>query len=391
MKFDIVIIGGGIIGSAAAYFLARDGRAGAIAVIEPDPTYAHATTPQAAGGVRQLFSLPENIAMSQFSLAFYERFDTEMACPDYQPNIGFRRQGYLFVVGEDGAATLEANHEFQTSMGVRAELLDVAALKDTFPSLSVSDVARACYSPDDGWIDPHAALQGFRRNAEFHGAAYLRGKVTALETNGRAVTSARLDDGRDVGGALFLNTAGPWCAEIAAMVGADIPVKPMCRVQHFWRCASELEPLPLVKDESGMFFRPEGAGFAGGCPSFDIESGFVRDVDRGFFANYFEDIVWPLIAKRLPKFESIKLERTWGGHYAQNVLDGNMIIGAFAPDFDNIITACGFSGHGVMHAPAVGRALCERALDGGFQTLDLSALGIQRVWQNQPYAESGIR
>jgi glycine/D-amino acid oxidase-like deaminating enzyme len=391
VKFDIVIIGGGIIGSAAAYFLGKDGRAGDIAVIEPDPTYTFATTPQGAGGVRQLFSVAENIAMSQFSLRFYENFDAEMACPDHQPAIWFRRQGYLFVVGESGAATLENNHERQTAMGARAELMDVAALGKNFPSLGVGDVALGCYSPDDGWIDPYAALQGFRRNAEHHGVTYIKSRVASLGVNGRAVRTATLDDGRTIEGTFFLNTAGPWCPEIAAMIEAELPIKPMCRAQHYWLCDSDVEPLPLVKDESGMFFRPEGAGFAGGCPTFDIEPGFLRDVDRGFFANYFEETVWPLIANRVPKFESIKLQRTWGGHYAQNMFDGNMIIGTFSPRIDNIITACGFSGHGIMHAPAVGRALCELVLDGGYQTLDLAALGIERVWQDAPYAESGIK
>lgn len=391
MTFDIVIIGGGIIGSSAAHFLTKDGRAGRVAVIEPDPSYAQATTPQGAGGVRQLFSLPENIAMSQFSLAFYEAFDRDMACADHQPQIGFRRQGYLFVVGPEGAATLESNQALQVSMGARAELLDRSALAERFPSLRLDDVALGCHSPDDGWIDPYAALQGFRRKAESRGATYLPARVVALETQGREVTEAVLDDGRRIGGKLFLNTAGPWAAEIAAMVGTEIPVQPMCRVQHFWRCAEALEALPLVKDESHMFFRPEGDGFAGGCPSFAVAPGFIADVDRGFFANYFEETVWPLIAKRVPKFETIKLERTWGGHYAQNLLDGNMIIGPFAPGLENIITACGFSGHGVMHAPAVGRALAELALYGRFRTLDLSALDIRRVRNNRPYAERGIR
>ena len=108
-------------------------------------------------------------------------------------------------------------------------------------------------------------------------------------------------------------------------------------------------------------------------------------------AAIFEETVWPLIANRVPKFESIRLERTWGGHYAQNLFDGNMIIGRFSCRIDNIVTACGFSGHGIMHAPAVGRGLCELVLDGRYQTLDLSAFGIERVWQDTPYAESGIK
>ena len=137
--------------------------------------------------------------------------------------------------------------------------------------------------------------------------------------------------------------------------------------------------------------RPEGEGFVGGCPSWEIEPGYIWDIDRGYFANYFEDTVWALIANVVPKFETIKLERSWGGHYAQNMFDGNMIIGRYSDGLENLFTACGFSGHGIMHAPAVGRALAELALDGDFQTLDLSRMGFQRVRDNAPYAEAGIR
>ena len=175
------------------------------------------------------------------------------------------------------------------------------------------------------------------------------------------------------------------------MTGAKLPVVPMCRVQHFWRCAHELEPLPLIKNDSGAFFRPEGEGFVGGRPSRDIEPGFIWDIDRGYFATYFEDTVWELVAEMVPKFETIKLERSWGGHYAENLLDGNMIIGRYSKGHDNILTACGFSGHGIMHAPAVGRALAELALDGGYQTLDLSRMEFDRVLNDEPYAEIGIR
>jgi FAD-dependent oxidoreductase domain-containing protein 1 len=391
MKYDVVIIGGGIIGSAAAWFLARSGNAGRVAVIEPDPSYRLATTPQAAGGVRQLFSVKENIQMSQMSLEFYKTFGREMALETYQPDIGFHEQGYLFTVTAEGEQTLRKNHALQTSLGVRAELLDVDALKARFPSIGCDDVALACYSGDDGWIDPHAALQSFRKCAEHLGVTYLQARVTQLTSNGRQVVNAVLDTGEKVVGETFINTAGPWAAQIAAMLDVELPVQPMCRLQHFWLCDQELEQLPLVKDESGMFFRPEGGGFAGGCPSFDIEPGFVDDIDRGFFADYFERVIWPLIATRVPKFESIKLQRSWAGHYAQNLFDGNMIIGKFSPRHDNIITACGFSGHGIMHAPAVGRALSELVLTRRYETLDLSALGIERLWNNQPLAENGIR
>jgi len=390
MKSDIVIIGGGIMGSAAAYFLAVSGEAGDVTVIEPDPGYAQASTPAGAGGVRRLMSRPENIRMSQFSLDFYAKFHEVMASDDTPANIQFRRQGYLFLTNADGVSDLTENFETQQGEGVPAELLDVEALRARFPSVGTGNVALACHSPEDGWIDPHGALMGFRKKAMSLGITYVKDRVAALEASGKSLSRAALESGGSVKGDVFINTAGPWVGEIAAMTGASLPVVPMCRVQNFWRCAHEIEPLPLIKDDSGAFFRPEGDGFAGGRPSWEIEPGFNWDVDRGYFANYFEETVWQLLANMVPKFETIKLERTWAGHYAQNLFDGNMIIGAYSKGLDNLLTACGFSGHGIMHAPAVGRALSELTLYGGYKTLDLTRMGFDRVLNDQPYGETGI-
>lgn len=391
MDYQIVIMGGGIMGSAAAYFLARSDKAGKIAVIEPDPSYKDATTPQGAGGVRQQFSRPENIAMSTYSLDFYKNFAEHMSdIPDIQ-DISFREQGYLFVVTKDGEETLRKNAALQSSMGVTANLMDKAETERKFPSIDRDDIALTCYTPDDGWIDPYAALQGFRQANIHLGVDYIKAKVTDMEQGKGKISSVTLDNGQSVSGAFFINTAGPWVAELAKMSGAHLPIVPMCRVQHFWKCSFDLEPMPLVKDESGMFFRPEGDGFAGGRPSFDIDPGFVKDIYSGFFANYFEDTIWPMMAALVRKFEQIKLQRSWAGHYAQNQLDGNMIIGKYSPGHDNLITACGFSGHGIMHAPAVGRALAELALHGEYRTLDLSRMEMDRVIRNEPYAEIGIK
>ncbi len=391
MKSDIVIIGGGIMGSAAAYFLAVSGEAGDVTVIEPDPAYAKASTSAGAGGVRRLMSRPENIRMSQFSLDFYAKFHEVMASDDMPADIQFRRQGYLFLTNADGVGDLTANFETQQREGVPAELVDVDALRARFPSVGTDDVALACHSPEDGWIDPHGALMGFRKKAIGLGVTYVKDRVAALEASGKSLSRAILESGGSVTGDVFINTAGPWVGEIAAMTGARLPVVPMCRVQHFWRCAYEIEPLPLIKDDSGAFFRPEGDGFAGGRPSWEIEPGFNWDVDRGYFANYFEETVWQLLANMVPKFETIKLERTWAGHYAQNLFDGNMIIGTYSKGHENLLTACGFSGHGIMHAPAVGRALSELALYRRFKTLDLSPMGFERVVEDKPYEETGIK
>ncbi len=174
MKSDIVIIGGGIVGSAAAYFLGISGRAGAVTVIEPDATYTRASTPAGAGGVRRLMCRPENIRMSQFSLDFYANFQDAMATEDNPADIQFRRQGYLFLTSASGVNDLTRNFETQSREGVPVDLLDVSALHARFPSVGTDNVALACHSPEDGWIDPHAALMGFRKKAESLGVRYLR-------------------------------------------------------------------------------------------------------------------------------------------------------------------------------------------------------------------------
>lgn len=392
MKFDIAIIGGGIIGSSIAYFLARSGRAGRVAVIEPDSTYQLAATPQGAGGVRQLFSLPENIQMSRYSVDFYTKFAETMAIDGEPAEINFQKQGYLFVVSERGQTQLEANYQLQTDEGVQVELLDKSGLATRFPSLGLDDIAAGAYSPEDGWIDPQTALQGFRRRAQKLGVSYIESRVINLDADNHAVKYAELENGTRIKADIFINAAGAWSTEIAAMVDVHLPIKPFCRLQHYWLCREEIEPLPLIKDESGLFFRPEGPHYVGGRPSWEIQPGFTFMSNDGhindYFDDYFERVVWGLLRNRLPKFDAIKLERTWAGHYAQNMLDGNMILGATT--LPNFYVATGFSGHGIMHAPAVGLALSELILDGQFSTMNLERMSYQRVINNVPYKEKGI-
>ena len=202
----------------------------------------------------------------------------------------------------------------------------------------------------------------------------------------------------DFGGAIYadivVNAAGAWAGEIAALAGINLPLVPLCRLQHYWLCKATIEPLPLVKDDFGLFFRPESAGFVGGIPSWEIEPGFYFSwTKRSFkrFSNgYFERAVWPLLAHLVPKFEAVRCERTWAGHYAQNLLDGNMILGRCDDKIQNFYIACGFSGHGIMHAPAVGMALSELIIDGKYTTIDLTRMSYKRIIKNDPYKEVGI-
>jgi glycine/D-amino acid oxidase-like deaminating enzyme len=386
MRCDILIIGGGIVGSSIAYHLARAGRGGEIVVVEPDPTYEFAATPRGNGGIRQLFSLPENIAMAQYGLAFYRDFETEMAIDGEPAPIGFKRHGYLLVSDAGGHRQMEQNFRVQSARGVRADCLDRAALGARFPSLRTDDVALAVHSPDDAWIDPHAALQGFRRKARKLGVRYLADRVADWRGDGRLARRALLASGETVEAGVHVLAAGAWSAEVAASLGLALPVEPMSRDTYFFRAAGKIEALPFIKTETHLAFRPEGSGYAGGLPNWETPPGWNFEISP----DDFEARVWPALARRIPALERLKLERGWAGHYARNRLDLTAIVGAWSGGLDNVYMAVGFSGHGIMHAPAAGRALAELILDGRYGTLDLTRFGYARVRENAPYREIGI-
>lgn len=375
-RHDVVVVGGGAIGSAAAYFLLAAAPGLRVAVVEPDPTYELASTPRASGGARRLFSCPENVRMSMFSIDFLRSL----------PDIGWRQGGYLFIVPESGVAVLEANWRTQTALGARVDLLDRAALGQRFPSMNVVDLGGGAHSPEDGWCDPHSLLQGLRGKARALGASYIRDRVVALERSGRRLTAARLESGAVLAADHFVNAAGAWAGLVGEMAGMRLPIAPLRRFEHYFETPNAIEPLPYVKDLDRLAFRPEGRGYSGGVVRSDEPRGFNFDVDHG----YFETVVWPALAHRFPAFEAVRCRRTWSGLYDQCELDGNPIIGNWPGTLDNFFVAAGFSGHGMMHAPAAGRAIAELIVEGCYRTIDLARLGYARVVANEPYPERGI-
>jgi FAD-dependent oxidoreductase domain-containing protein 1 len=345
-------------------------------VIEPDPTYAKAATPVATGGCRRLFALPENIRMSQFSIEFLKR----------EPDVQWKEGGYLFVVGAPHAKVLEANWRTQDSLGVKVELLDRSSIAERFPWMRSDDLALGVLSPEDGWLDPNSVLQGLRKKAQGLGAEFVRDRVVDVYVSGTRVRELELASGARVSAAAVVNAAGCWAAAIAKLAGMDLPVNPMRRFEHYVELAEALPPMPLIKDPDRLVIRPEGRGYSVGLVNSHEPRGFNLDVDP----RWFEEVVWPACASRIPAFEQLKLKREWAGLYDECELDGNMILGNWPGRLDNFYVACGFSGHGLMHAPAVGRALAELAVKGRYETLDLSRMGYQRVLDQAPYRETGI-
>lgn len=385
-SIDVLIIGGGAMGSSAAFFLRSMAHPPSVMVIEADPSYALASTPRASGGARRLFSRPENILMSQFSIGFFETFAERLMAGEDCPHIGWKRQGYLFIAPPSGVRTLEDNYALQRRLEVNVTLYDPSGLKHRFPSLNVDDIGAAAFSADDGWLDPFAVLQGFRKAARSLGAEFRTGRVVSLTVEGTVVRAATLQSGETIKARYVVNTAGAWAQQVCALVDMPLPVEPMRRFDHYFDCAADIEPLPYIKDIDRLAMRPEGRGFTAGVVDYSEPRGFNFEIDH----SYFERVVWPAAAHRVPAFEVIKPGRSWSGLYDQSSLDGNMILGNWPGRLDNFFVAAGFSGHGLMHSPAVGRALAELILNGGYRSIDLSRLGYQRVVENRPYPESGI-
>lgn len=386
MRTDVVVIGGGAIGAAVAYFLKVLDPGVGVTVVERDPTYGLASTPRASGGIRRLFSLPENIALSNFSIPFFDDFARTMAVDGVPAEIGLRKGGYLFIVPTTARDMLKANYETQQGLGCNVVWLEPDELKAKFPSMTVSDLGAAVHSPDDGWLDPHSVLMGFRGKARSLGAEFLADEVVGLTRQGGGVADATLKSGQAIAADHFVNCAGAWAKEICAMLGIAVPIEPLRRYEHYFESQDPIEPLPYLKDPERLAFRPEGRGYSGGVPTLEEPRGYNFEADH----DYFERVVWPALAHRFPQFERTKCKATLPGLYDQNDFDGNVIIGPGAGGLGNLHMLAGFSGHGLMHAPGCGRAMAELILKGRYETIDLTRLGWQRLLDGEPLRERGI-
>lgn len=388
-SYDVVIVGGAVVGSSVAYWLtARQGFAGRVLVVEKDPTYQFCATNRSAGSIRQQFSTPENIAISLFGIEFLRHIGDFLAVEGEVPAIGLKEGGYLFLATEAGREVLARNHALQIEMGADNVLLSPEGLKTRFPWLNVDDLAAGCLGLSmEGWLDPQQLLTGFRRRARVQGAEYLADEVVGMERDGNRVTAVRLKSGARVACGAVVNAAGLWGAEVAAMAGLELPVRPRKRQVFVLDCREPLPACPLVIDPSGAYVRPEGAFYVAGTAPEEAEDPDSRDfeVEHAFF----EEKLWPVLAHRIPALEAVKVVNAWVGHYDMNLFDHNAVLGPH-PEVSNFYFANGFSGHGLQQSPAVGRALAELISEGRFVTLDLSRFGFARIATGQPVVEENV-
>lgn len=387
--FGTVIVGGAVMGSSVAYFLSENPDYNEkTLVVEPDPTYVNSSTMRSNGSIRHQFSTPENIAISQFATEFIYNFHENVQVDGEAPELGFVDTGYLFLADATGMEALRQSHEIQAARGVESTILDRQELGRRFVHLNTDGLMGGSIGEKhEGTFDQWSFLQGFRNRARANGVEYIQDRVVGIDHAGDRVRSVTLGSGEVVTCDRVVNCAGPRASVIADMVDLDLPVEPRLRSSFVFACQTSIDgPFPLHIDTSGVHVRREGPNFlAGTKPIHDVA---VDYDDLDLRMEEFEELVWPALAHRIPQFEAILLKASWGGHYAYNTLDHNMIVGP--SPIANFYFCNGFSGHGLQQSAGVGRALSEHITYGSFQSIDLSPMGYDRILTNQPVIEKNV-
>jgi FAD-dependent oxidoreductase domain-containing protein 1 len=389
--FDVVIAGGAVMGSSvASHLAAHPGFSGTVLVVEPDMTYQKSASALSAGSIRQQFSQRVNIEISLYGIRFLRQIGERLSIGNERPDIGLNEGGYLYLGGEEARPVFTENNAIQRSLKADIELLDQDTLAAQFPWLNVADLAIGSFGRSgEGWFDGYGLMQAFRAKARSLGVTYQQNRVTGVERDRGKVTGIRLDDGSAVACRFFVNAAGASGArDIAEMLGQGVAVYAKKRSVFSFSCREKLPHHPLIIDKSGVWWRPEGEGYICGFSPDDDNAIDQRD-DFEVDWPLFEEIIWPVLAHRIPAFESLRPGRAWAGHYDMHRLDHNAIVGRVT-GFENALIACGFSGHGLQQAPAVGRGLAELIVDGRYSSLDLSDLGMERVAANRPLRERNV-
>ena len=418
---NTLIIGGGPVGSSTAYHLARQrgGDGSGIVVLEKDPSYQsrQCSAVYSAGGIRQQFSLPENVKISLYGRDFLRNAGELLRTEDGEEyDLQFKEYGYLFLAGtESGKAQMIKNHKTQVESGCEdIRILDRSALAEKFPWMYVNDILLGSYGEKgEGWFDPWAFIVGLKQKSIEMGVRYIHGMPVASErgtANGRIISvdiQDNMGDSKTMGVDCVVNAAGAQAeSAMNLLAGPDrpldysLPVKPRKRCIFFFHCAAKegVPPVaPLTVDPSFVYFRSEGSGegatfLCGVSPGHEHDPDCYDDhmLDDADY-SLFEDIIWPALYHRVPAFGDIKVKSSWAGLYEYNTIDQNAIID-FHPEMSNVLMLNGFSGHGLQQAPAVGRAAAELIDNNGkYQTLDLSIFSFDRcMGRAEPVLEEGI-
>jgi sarcosine oxidase subunit beta len=377
-RADVVIVGGGVIGASIAYHLAARGVRDVI-VLERD-RLGSGSTSRNAGGIRLQFSTEVNVRLSQRSLPRLERFADEMGVdPD------FKQVGYLFLITQDrDVAAFERSLALWSRLGVPAQRMDQAQVHELFPEVRVDDVRFATFCAKDGHLDSTSLLNGYVARARERGVRFRENQpITAIDLEKGGVAGVRTPTG-PIATPVVVNAAGAWAAEVARLAGIDLPVTPLRRQIFVTDPVPGLErDFPLtVEMATSFYFHRESGGVLMGMADPSDRPGYDDSVNWDFLPTIVERAL-----DRMPALERANVKTGWAGFY-EDTPDKHPILGTI-PGVAGFVSAAGFSGHGLMHAPAAGEAIAELIVDGR-TTLDISALSYERFERGELIREHNV-
>ncbi len=390
-RYDVVIVGGAIIGSSIAWFLTDHlDFDGTVLVIERDMSYEQSSTARTNSCMRQQFSNPLNVEISQFAAEFVRNFRSYMGDDPEVPELHVNHYGYLYLAADEASAEmLRVNQALQAELGAGTRIWSPDELSSEYPFYQLDDIVCGSHNLiDEGYFDSGTMFDWLRRKARHRGVEYTRGSVAGIDVRNDRVVAVRTESGANVACSYLVNGAGPRASEVAALAGLELPVEPRKRFSFVFDAAVPLSrDLPLTVDPTGVHVRSDGRAYMAGCaPDNDVK---VAADDFAMDHDIFESKVWPALAHRIPAFERIKVSSQWVGHYAHNRLDHNVVVGPHTR-VENFLLANGFSGHGLQQSPAIGRGVAELIVNGEYQTLDLGPLGFKRIDDGEPFVETVI-
>ena len=393
-KYDVIIIGGAIMGSSTAWFLSQNTDFnGTILVVEKDQKYEFCSTAHTTSCIRQQFSTKLNVEISQFAANFINNFHEYMDNDVRVPKLAIKSFGYMYLAAsEDFAKNLRSNQEVQAASGAATELLTPDEIKSRYPFYNVEDIKLGSINlVNEGYWDSITVFEWMKNKAQENGVEYIENEVTEITKNKSEdrIISIKLASGETINGENFVNATGPRAASTSKMAGIKIPVEPRKRYSWIFKAKNPLDrDLPLPIDPSGFHVRENGGGTyqAGGHGAYDPAVDFD---DFAMDNELWETTVWPVLFNRIPQFESLKLISQWAGHYAMNTVDQNAIVGPHNI-IQNFFFLNGFSGHGTQQAPAMGRATAELLTYGAFKTIDMSAFKYERLLSGDKVIEDAI-
>ena len=393
-KYDVIIMGGAIMGSSTAWFLSQNPDFnGTVLVVEKDQKYEFCSTAHTTSCIRQQFSTKLNVEISQFSANFINNFQEYMGNDPRVPKLSINSFGYMYLAADDDfAQNLIDNQKVQLEAGAATELLTPKQIKSRYPFYNIEDIKLGSINLiNEGYWDSITAFEWLKNKAYENGVEYVENEIVEITRNrsGDRIISVKLASGETVTGESFVNATGPRAAAVSKMAGIEIPVEPRKRYSWIFKAAKPLDQdLPLTIDPSGFHVRENGGGTyqAGGHGSNDPEVEF-DDFEMDF--DLWENSVWPVLFNRIPQFESLKLISQWAGHYAMNTVDQNAILGPHNI-IQNFFFLNGFSGHGTQQAPAMGRATSEILTYGSYKTIDMSTFHYERLLSGNKIIEKAI-